>query len=178
MASPPTDALQSKARSGLCSDGLSPHACRRTSSLSSSRKLNGKKRRSSVNHACRIRGQCSVRPKRSSLLVYTKEALWYPPPFFEAVGRDSLCFWGDDVGPTVFALADWSDETLPALQTRLAEAQDWLILTPPVKSSSNRGSLLQRVGIDTRFCISSGNATHVRGWWKSGCDQCSKSARL
>ena len=82
----------------------------------------------------------------------------------------NLCFWGDDVGPAVYALADWSDETLPALQTRLAEAQDWLILAPPVKSSSNCGSLLKRVG--TRFCISSGNATRVRGRWKSGCDQC------
>ena len=50
------------------------------------------------------------------------------------------------------------------------ESVHWLILTPPVKSSSKRGSLLQRVG--TRSCISSGNATRVRGWWKSGCDQC------
>ena len=60
--------------------------------------------------------------------------------------------------------------SLPALQIRLAQTKDWLILTPPIKSSSNRGFLLQRVG--TRFCISWGNATRVRGWWKSGCDQC------
>ena len=105
-----------------------------------------------------------------SARVYQGGTMVSSPSFFDAVGRDGLCFWGDDVGPTVYALADWSDETLPALQTSLAEAQDWLILTPPVKSSSKRGSLLQQVG--TRFCISSGNATRVRGWWKSGCDQC------
>ena len=105
-----------------------------------------------------------------SARVYQGGSMVSSPPFFDAVGRDGLCFWGDGVGPTVYALADWSDDTLPALQTRLAEAQDWLILTPPVKSSSKRGSLLQQVG--TRFCTSSGNATRVRGWWKSGCDQC------
>ena len=103
--------------------------------------------------------------------VYFGGSMVSAPPFFDAVGRDEVLFWGTDSGPTVYAMADWSDGVLGRLTQRLQSDENWIVLTPSVKRQPARLELLRKVGACRK--VTKGKASRQRGWWRTGKDLCS-----